>query len=159
MMENISLESFLNRTYPVIIKEINSKIILFVPKLNILVESNTLNEAYEIYKKEKVTFYNRLAHIEALHLIPSLSEKTNNYKQVEIKKILIERVISFFIVLIFLALISVIIGHKISKSTKKINEAFTPVTIERSDARLQRFKEKLTIAAPYIREIKKALNE
>lgn len=154
-----NLQDFINKPYPVVVRESQNKFCLYVPKLQIFVESDTLQSAYELLKKEKTSFYSRLEAIDSLHLIPELSDTPSLRQRIDIQKIFIERFFSFGMTLIFWLLILAIVGHQITKTSSKIQEAFVPVTAEKSQERLSHFKEKVNIAAPYLKEIKKAINE
>ena len=157
--KKLSVQDFINRPYPVILGSICEQFYIYVPKLQIYVERATMQGAYDLYQKEKANFYNRLEAIGALHLIPPLNETLGLRKRIDLQKLLIDRGASFVLTVLFWVLLLGILGHKLNKASSKINEAFVPVSVERSDARLERFKVKLDIVAPYLREIKKAINE
>jgi len=154
-----NLQDFIQRPYPIVVRESQSKVYLFVPKLHIFVESDTLQSAYELLKKEKASFYSRLEAIDSLHLVPELTDAPSLRKRIDIQKILVERLFSFGLTLVFWVLLLAIVGHQLTKTSFKIKEAFVPVTPEKSQERLTHFKEKLNVVAPYMKEIKKALNE
>ena len=155
----LSLQDFVSKPYPLIIRENQNKFYIFIPKLHIFVESDTLQSAYDLCKKEKISFYNRLEFIESLHLIPPLSDVPTLRKRIDLQKIVIERFCSFVLTFVFWIFLLLIVGHQLNKSTVKINEALSPTGPEQSEKRLERFKEKIKVVAPYMREIKKAFNE
>ncbi len=155
----MSLEEFINRPYPVVVREVKGKICLFVPKLQLFVESDTLQSAFELCQAEKKSYYNRLLAIDSLHVIPTLTESVNIWKRLDLQKTLSERLISFFFTTVFWVVIILVAGHQVNKALGKMELAFVPVEEGRSEIRLERFKEKLKVAAPYIKEVKKTFNE
>jgi hypothetical protein len=61
---------------------------------------------------------------------------------------------------LFLGIVLILIlGGQISNLSRKINLAFAPTSKEKNETRLQRFKDKLNVLSPYIKEIKKVYNE
>jgi hypothetical protein len=155
----ITLEEFTARPYPIIVSEKQSKICIFVPKLHLFAESDSLQSAYQALNNEKIAFYNRLSNIDSLHLIPELLDEPQFLKRLDLQKIIVERGISFVLTLVFWILILSIVGHQINKAGSKLNEAFVPVTPEKQQERMLNFKAKLDVVSPYWKEIKKALNE
>ena len=155
----MNIENFLNTPYPLIVNETTSKVFIFVPKLFIHVEGDSLAKTFELCRQEKVNFYKRLELVDALHLIPSASDFTPIKRRFVIQKIIIERAFSFLVALFFGLIFVVLIFLALNKAVKKLDSAFTPVSDEKKEVRLQRFKEKLHVASPYIKEIKKVFNE
>jgi hypothetical protein len=159
VMNIVKIEEFIQRPYPIIIRELDRKVCLFVPQLQIFVEAETVQNAYELLKKEKLAFYKRLEEIDSLHLISEFSNNGEVKQKNNFKNLFIERALSFVMTLAFWILLLALIGHQVKKTTAKIQEAFVPVSQEKSQERLLHFKEKINIAAPYLKEIKKAFNE
>lgn len=154
-----SLQDFLSTPYPIILSEKDKKFIIYVPKLQIYVEENSLDLAYEKYNKEKQSFYTRLEKIEALHLIPALNAESKILNRIEFKKVLIERFTSFIFTAIFWLLLLSVVIHQIGKGTNKVGEAFVPVEPAKQAERMQKFREKMDVLAPYIHEVKRVFNE
>lgn len=155
----MTIEDFMNRAYPVVVRQTGQKVCVYVLKLHIFVESDTLQSAFDICAKEKRVFYQRLEAIDSLHLIPSLNESTTFWSRIDLQKIAGERLISFVFTLLFWVIILSVAGHQVSKSVGKMNQAFMPAGDEKAEVRLERFKEKLKVVSPYIKEVKKVFNE
>ncbi len=155
----VNLDDFIGRAYPVIISQKNNRFHLFIPKLSLFVESDTLQEAFDLSVSEKKAYYERLAAIDSLHLIPSVDGNISFKDRIDLTKIFSERIVSFLLTLIFWVLIVLLAGHQINKAIRKMNESLGPTTPEQKEERLERFKEKLQVVAPYIKEVKKVFNE
>lgn len=132
---------------------------LFVPSLSLFIDAATPDEAFIELEKEKDNYYKRLERFDSLHLIPDLKEKSNFFRKDKIAKIIFEKTISFFLALVLSVLMVAIVFHQLNKSIGKASEAFSPVESQKKEERLTKFKERLEIVSPYIREIKKVINE
>lgn len=155
----LNLNDFIERAYPVIISQKSGKFQLFIPKLSLFAESDTLQGVYDLSVSEKRSYYERLAAIDSLHLIPTIDNTIRFKDRVDLIKIFSERLVSFFLTLIFWVLIILLIGHQANKAIRKMNESLGPTAPEQKEERLERFKEKLQVVAPYIKEVKKVFNE
>ncbi|PIP95872.1 MAG: hypothetical protein COW00_10850 [Bdellovibrio sp. CG12_big_fil_rev_8_21_14_0_65_39_13] len=156
----LSLDEFLSIPFPITIKETKGAIWLFVPKLNILVESNSLESAYALLKEQKVTFYQRFESIDGIDCIPRLNDFHRDFLQrIELSKVVVERLVSFVFTLFFWIFLLAIISVQLKKGSVKIRDAFDGTSPEKNEARLMRFKENLKVATPYIKEVQKLLNE
>ena len=155
----MNIDSFVKIPYPMIIQESDDKVLVFIPKLFISVEGDNLAHAYELSQFEKRKFYKRLEDIDGLHLIPKVSDIIPLRNRFDIQRILIERFFSFFLTLFLGLVLILILGNQVGKVLGKIDQAFLPASEEKKEVRLQRFKEKLEVVAPYIKEVKKVMND
>ena len=157
--EILSINEFKSRAYPVLVHQSSESFNLFVPSLSIYINATTPDEAFIELDKEKVKYYKRLENFDSLHLIPELTNKPSFFRKDKIIKIIFEKTISFLLALFLSLLLVAIVFHQLNKSIGKVSEAFNPVESQKKEERLDKFKEKLKVASPYIREIKKVINE
>ncbi len=127
--------------------------------MSIYIDAVNSDEAFIELEKEKVNYYKRLESIDCLHLIPDLTRTSTFFRKDNIIKIIFEKTISFLLALVLSLLLLAIFFHQLNKSIVKISEAFSPVESQKKEERLIKFKEKLDVLSPYIREVKKVINE
>lgn len=155
----ISLVDFKNRAYPILVQQSTESFNIFVPSLSIYIAAASATDAFYELDQEKIKYYKRLESFDSLHLIPELSRRSSFFRKEIIYKIIFEKIISFSLALVLSLLLLALVFHQLNKGAGKIKEAFVDVDSQKKEVRLLNFKEKLEMASPYIKEVKKVINE
>ncbi len=123
MDQQKDLEYYMNLNYEVIIKMKNERYYLIVEELSIIVEGDTLNEAYEKIHKEKEQYFKKAIESDALHLVKEpqyLVKKEKLFRDLPqfFAKVLI-------ITVIFAFMANVVVGSIIGKLSFNMGELAT----------------------------------
>ena len=173
------LDYYMNMNYDVVIKKKNERYYLIIEELSIIVDGDTLNEAYEKLYKEKEKYFKKAIESDALHFVKEPQHYVKREKlfrdlpQFFVKVLIIAVIFAFMSNIVIGSIIGKLsfnIGELVSNSINQIalnslkqlrilNNRFTTTSERRKEEIRLRLRQKVRQIKPFVDELRVLLED